>query len=197
MHQEPRVLTQLLQAWSAGEKGAVDRLIPEVYAELRRLARAYLRREPPGQTLQTTALVNEAYIRLVGQRRVEWQNRGHFFGVTAQIMRRILVDRARARRAAKRGEAPLLEPLDEDRVVALAVSDDVEGLHEALHELEQMDPRQGQIVELRFFGGLTHEEIAAALGISVPTVEREWRTAKMWLRYRMSPREAPGSAGRP
>ncbi|HEY8548912.1 MAG TPA: sigma-70 family RNA polymerase sigma factor [Vicinamibacterales bacterium] len=193
MQQEPPALTQLLQAWSAGEKGAVDRLIPEVYGELRRLARAYLRREPPGLTLQTTALVNEAYIRLVGQRRVQWQSRGHFFGVTAQIMRRILVDCARARRTAKRGDARLPIPLDEDRAAATPVRDDVESLNEALQELEQVDPRQGQIVELRFFGGLTHEEIAVALGISVPTVEREWRTAKMWLRYRMSRRKARGA----
>ena len=118
MTREPRALTQLLQAWTSGDEGAVERLIPEVYGELRVLARAYLRRERPGHTLQTSDLVNEAYIRLVGQKRTRWQNRSHFFGVTAQIMRRILVDRARARRSAKRGgDAPLLEPLD-DRFVA-------------------------------------------------------------------------------
>ena len=117
MHDEPMALTQLLQAWTAGQDGAVDRLIPEVYDELRRLARAYLRREPSGRSLQTTALVNEAYIRLVGQKRVRWQNRGHFFGVAAQLMRRILVDRARARLAAKRASPPC-EPFDERQAPA-------------------------------------------------------------------------------
>jgi RNA polymerase sigma-70 factor, ECF subfamily len=194
MPQTPNALTRLLNAWTAGEQGAVDRLIPEVYEELRRLARSYLRRERPGHTLQTTALVNEAYIRLVGQRSPRWRNRGHFFGVTAQIMRRILVDRGRARQAAKRGDFRLLEPLDEDRVVVPQVSDDVEVLSEALRDLERMDPRQGQIVELRFFGGLTHEEIAVALEISVPTVERDWRTAKLWLHRRMT-RHGEGQRG--
>ena len=184
---EPRALTQLLQAWTSGDEGAVERLIPAVYGELRVLARAHLRRERPGHTLQTSDLVNEAYIRLVGQKRTHWQTRSHFFGVTAQIMRRILVDRARARGADKRGgDAPPLEPFDDRVVAAPETLAAVDELSEALNDLEQVDARQSQIVTLRFFGGLTHEEIAAALEVSVPTVEREWRAARLWLRQRLA-----------
>jgi RNA polymerase sigma factor (TIGR02999 family) len=171
----------LLQAWSAGEQQALDRLLPLVHAELGRLARSYLRRERPDHTLQATALVNEAFLKLVDQRSVSWQNRAHFFGVAAQAMRRILVDYARARAAAKRGDGVRPEALDELVASTAMRSADLVALDEALTRLAEMDPRQGRVVELRFFGGLTMEETAEVLQVSPATVGREWALAKAWL----------------
>lgn len=180
--QSPRSeVTRLLADLEAGRAGAESQLLPLVYDELRRVASGYMRRERPGHTLQATALVHEAYIQLVDQTRVTWRNRTHFFAVAAQLMRRILVDHARSHNAQKRGgPAPKLSLEEaaewfEDRDVTL------EALDDALSTLAQLDPRQGRIVELRFFGGLTVDETAEVLGISVPTVEREWRMARAWL----------------
>jgi RNA polymerase sigma factor (TIGR02999 family) len=174
-------VTQLLADLEAGRPEAEKQLLPLVYDELRRVAAGYMRRERPGHTLQATALVHEAYIQLVDQTRVTWRNRAHFFAVAAQLMRRILVDHARSHNAQKRGgPAPKLSleeagALLDDRDVAL------EALDDALTTLGHLDPRQGRVVELRFFGGLTVEETAEVLGISAPTVEREWRMARAWL----------------
>jgi RNA polymerase sigma factor (TIGR02999 family) len=184
---EPRSdLTGLLRAWNDGDPQAVNELMPLVYAELHRLARANLRGERADHTLQATALVNEAYVRLVGQTRVKWQNRAQFFGTAAQFMRRILVDHARDRLSAKRGGgAPRVE-LDE---ALLATSDrgiDLLALDAALERLERLDPRQGRLVVLRFFGGLTIEEAAAVLDISPATAKREWTTARIWLRRELA-----------
>ncbi len=173
-------VTQLLIDWSQGREDAVEELMPVVYNELHRLASAYMRRERPDHTLQTTGLVHEAYVRLVDQSRVEWKNRAHFFGIAAQMMRRILVDHARKHQADKRGggEAPLslIESLIADEPDV-----DVVALDRALKDLEELDERQAQIVELRYFVGLTVEEIAELMEISPSTVKREWRTAKVWL----------------
>jgi len=177
----PGEVTRILQAWGRGDQQAVDRLMPLVYGELRRLARHYLRRERPDHTLQPTALVHEAYLRLVDQRGVTWQNRAHFFGVAAQAMRRILVDHARRHHAAKRGGPAFKVWLDDVVIAAKERSDDLLALDDALNRLAAMDPRQGQIVELRLFSGLTVEETAEALGISPATVKREWTSAKAWL----------------
>ena len=182
----PAQITQLLNDWSNGDKAALDKLMPLVYDELRRLARYYMRRERAGNTLQTTALVNEAYLRLVDQRNVHWKCRGHFFALSAQLMRRILVDRARARRVAKRGADPRKVSLDEAAAVSAGRAEEFIALDEALSELEAVDLRKSKIVELRFFGGLNVEETAQALGISVPTVVREWSLAKAWLYRAMS-----------
>jgi RNA polymerase sigma factor (TIGR02999 family) len=174
-------ITQLLVDWSSGDKAALDKLMPLVYDELRRLARFHMRRERAGHTLQTTALVNEAYMRLVDQRNVHWKCRGHFFAVAAQLMRRILIDHARGRRVAKRGgQAPRVS-LDEAATVAGDRGAELIALDEALKGLESLDERKGKIVELRFFGGLNVEETAEALGISTATVVREWSLAKAWL----------------
>lgn len=174
-------ITELLIAWSDGRREALDDLLPLVYGELRRLASRYLRHEPLNHTLQPTALVHEAYMRLIDQRRVKWRNRAHFYGVAAQIMRRILVDHARAQRADKRGAGWERVPLVED---AIPTSDDVDvlALDEALVRLAAFDPQQGRIVELRYFGGLTIDEVAEVVGVSAATVVREWTIAKAWLR---------------
>jgi len=177
----PDEVTQLLLAWGAGDAAARDRLIPLVHAELRKLAQAHMRRERAGHTLQTSALVNEAYLRLVrGQ--VSWQNRAHFFGIAARLMRQILINYAAARGYAKRGGDQLRVSLSAAAEVAEAEAVELLALDVALGKLAAVDPRQSQIVELRFFGGLTNEEIAEALGISLSTIEREWRTARAWLR---------------
>ncbi len=181
-----REVTQLLVEWSNGDQAALDRLMPLVHEELRRLAHQHMRRERPGHTLQTTALLNEAYLRLVGQKSVHWQNRAHFFAIAAQMMRRILVDYARKRGYAKRGGGVRQVSLDEaadlaqDRAAGLLLLDS------ALTSLGSVDPQQGRIVELRYFGGLTVEETAEALGLSVDKVKREWTTAKAWLYREMS-----------
>jgi len=178
---EPHDVTGLLLAWSRGEQAALDELIPLVSAELRRLAHGYLRREPPGHTLQTTALVNEAYLRLVDARRVEWRNRAHFFAISANLMRRILVDFARARRYQKRGGDVVHVSVIEGRVPAPQPGPDVVALDEALENLAAFDPRAARVVELRFFGGLRVDEISEVVGISPRTVKRDWLAARNWL----------------
>ena len=183
-------VTRLLQQWSDGRQDALDRLLTEIYAELRRLASSYLRRERPDHTLQATALVHEAFVRLVDQRAVRWQNRAHFFGIAAQAMRRILVDHARARAAGKRGAGEQKMPLDEALLVTTGPDVDLLALDQALTRLAAIDPQQSRVVELRFFGGLTIEETAAVMNISPATVGREWTSAKAWLyaELRTSPR---------
>ena len=185
MEQGAPTITELLVDWSKGDQAALDRLAPLVYDELRRMARTYLRGERPDHTLQATALVNEAYLRLVDQRRVTWQNRAHFFGIASQMMRRILVNHAVARAAAKRGAGA--ERLRLGEAAGLAAGPDAEliALDEALKELEKLDQRQSRIVELRYFGGLSLEETAEALGLSRATVKREWATARLWLRHQL------------
>jgi RNA polymerase sigma factor (TIGR02999 family) len=173
-------VTELLQAWNRGDAAARDRLMAVVYDELRRRAAAHLRRERPGQTLQPTALVNEAYLHLVGQR-APWKNRGQFFGVAAEIMRRILVDRARARRAAKRSGQWSRVSLDPSLSVVHQDDIDVLDLDAALTRLAALDRRKSRIAELRFFAGLTLEETGDALGVSLATVERDWQAARAWL----------------
>jgi RNA polymerase sigma factor (TIGR02999 family) len=177
-------VTQLLLAWGAGDEAARDRLVPLVYDELRRLARQHLRHERQGHTLQTSALIHEAYLRLVEQT-VPWQNRAHFFGIAARLMRQILVNHARARQRLKRGGAQQQVSLSAADEAAAGRAVEVLALDEALKTLAELDPRKSQIIELRFFGGLTTEETAAALGISDSTVEREWRLAKAWLQREM------------
>ena len=180
-------ITQLLIAWSDGEREALERLVPLVYDDLRRLAAGYMGRETPGHALQPTALVHEAYVRLIDQRRVQWRNRAHFFGVAANMMRRILVDDARRRRAEKRGGAAERVTLVGDEIAAPDQRDiDVLALHEALERLAAFDPQQERIVELRYFGGLTIEETAEVVSLSPATVVREWTIAKAWLRADMS-----------
>lgn len=174
-------VTQLLQQWSNGHEEALDRLLPQVHDELRRLAASYLRRERPDHTLQPTALVNEAFLKLVDQRAARWQNRAHFFGIAAQAMRRILVDYARAHAADKRGGAMRKVPLEDAGLAGPAVDVDLLALDEALTRLAALDRQQSRIVELRYFGGLTMEETAEVMRISPATVGREWRVAKAWL----------------
>ena len=178
---ETRNITQLLSAWSEGDKAALDALIPIVYDELRRQAARYLRRERPGHTLQTTALINEAYLRLIDQRAMRWQNRAQFFGIAAQLMRRILVDHARARHRAKRGGSDIRVSLTDATSVTKEPDLDLVELDEALNKLAEIDPQQSKIVELRFFSGLSVQETAAALNISPATVKRDWSVAKAWL----------------
>ncbi len=185
----PSDVTQLLQAWGAGDSAAGERLLPAVYAELHRQAARAMRRESSEHTLQATALVHEAYLRLVDQQRVVWRNRAHFFGIAAQVMRRVLVDHARERHAAKRGGgAPQLVLGEADAVSAPAAEDgvDILALHEALERLAALDPDQARLVELRYFGGLSIEETAEALGVSPATVKREWAIARAWLRRELS-----------
>lgn len=189
----PNEVTLLLREWSEGDAGALERLIPLVYNELQRLARAHLRDERAGHTLQPTALVHEAYLRLVDQRRVNWQNRGHFFSVAAQMMRRILVDHARARLTKKRGHGVRTIGLDEAIPVSTEADAALVSLDDALAGLKDLDPRQCRVVELRYFAGLTLEETAEALAVSTATVKREWTLAKAWLRREMG----SGPADRP
>jgi RNA polymerase sigma factor (TIGR02999 family) len=185
--ESPERVTQLLVDWSNGDQAALDKLMPVVYDELRRLASNYLRRERAGHTLQPTALVNEAYLRLVDQRQARWQNRAQFFGVAAQLMRRILVDHARVRQAQKRGGSDQQQiSLSHADRVAQKPDVDLLALHEALNELAAIDEQQARIVELRFFGGLTIEETAEVMGISHATVERDWTMARAWLRRELS-----------
>ena len=181
MVQPPANVTQLLNDWSEGDKEALDKLIPLVYDELRRQAARYLRRERAGHSLQTTALIHEAYLRLVDQRNVHWQNRAQFFGIAAQLMRRILVDHARTRQRVKRGGSNVRVSLTEATVIANAPDLDLVVLDEALNRLAEIDQQQSKIVELRFFSGLSVEETATVLGISPATVKRDWSVAKAWL----------------
>ena len=183
-------VTAILRAWSDGDRGALDRLTPIVYDELRRLARRYMRGERAGHSLQTSALVNEAYMRLVDYKRMQWQNRAHFFAVSAQLMRRILVDHARRHNLKRGGGVPHVS-LDDAAVVGGGEpSADLVALDDALNALARLDPRKVQVVEMRFFGGLSVDETAAVLQISAVTVMRDWSTAKAWL-YR----ELTGGSG--
>ena len=177
----PEEVSQLLRDWSDGDQAALDKVMPVVYQELRRLAHHYMRNERAGHTLQTTALVNEAYMRLADYKKMRWESRAHFFAVAAQVMRRILVENARRRNFAKRGGGAQQVELDEAAVVSAGRSAEVIAVDEALTELESWDARKGRIVELRFFGGLSIEETAEVLKISPTTVQREWRSAKAWL----------------
>jgi len=179
-------VTQLLHAWRQGDSGALEELIPLVYEELHRLARRYMGRENTGHTLQPTALVNEAYMRLLDARQVEWQNRAHFFAVSAQMMRRILVDFARSRHNLKHGGDAVQVSLDEAIVVSAEPSADLVALDEALKTLATLDPRQAQVVELRYFGGLSIEETAEVLEVSAGTVRRDWSIAQAWLHRELS-----------
>jgi RNA polymerase sigma-70 factor (ECF subfamily) len=179
-------VTQLLSEMQSGKTGAADELLPMVYQELRRIAGSYMRRERADHTLQATALVHEAYLQLVDQTRVDWKNRAHFFGVAAQLMRRILVEHARSHHAQKRGGDASKLALEEVINYFPQKEMTLVSLDDALHELERMDPRQSRIVELRFFGGLTTEEVSEVMGISTATIEREWRAARAWLHSQLS-----------
>ena len=179
----PQEVTRLLLDWREGNHAALNQLLPIVYSELHQQAARYLRRERPDHTLQATALVHEAYLQLIDQAQVNYQNRAHFFGAAAQAMRRILVDHARAHQAEKRGAGEANLPLDEAIGVAENRSADLIALDDALNELAQMDPQQSRVVELRYFGGLSIEETAIALNISPATVKREWNLAKVWLHH--------------
>jgi RNA polymerase sigma factor (TIGR02999 family) len=176
----PNEITRLLVAWGGGDESALERLIPLVYDELRRLAHRYMSHERPGHTLQTTALVNEAYLRLVNWKEVHWENRAHFFAVSAQMMRRILVDFARNKQYLKRGAGAIQVSLGEAAALDCRTSDLV-ALDEALTGLFEVDRRKGQVVEMRFFGGLSVKEAAAVLKVSEETIMRDWRLAKVWL----------------
>ena len=177
----PDQVTELLVRWRGGEKAALDDLLPLVYAELRRIARHYLSQERSGHTLQSTALVHEAYVRLAKQQLPEWQNRAHFFGVAAQLMRQILVDHARSHKASKRGGEVYTIALEDATEKAQPVDIDIVALDDALKTLSDMDAQQSRVVELKFFGGLSNEEAAEVLGISSSTVKRDWVSARAWL----------------
>lgn len=179
-------VTRLLRNWSQGDENAASELFPIVYEELRRLARRYMRDERSEHTLQPTALIHEAYLRLVDQRRAQWQNRAHFFAVAAQMMRRILVDYARGRAYQKRGGACSNLPLEENVVIAPERSQEIVALDSALERLAAIDARKARVVELRYFGGLETQEIADVLGISAVTVTRDWKMAKAWLHQELN-----------
>ena len=179
-------ITQLLAEWSDGNQSALDELYPLVYNELHRLARRYMSRERKGHTLQTTALINEAYVRLVDQKNVHWANRSHFFAISAQIMRRILIDHARRHAYAKRGGGAQQVSLEEVAAVTPDPGKELVRLDEALKSLAEMDPRRSQVVEMRYFGGLNNDEIAGVLKISANTVTRDWNMARAWLYQQLS-----------
>ena len=185
MTRPPHEVTELLVAWSEGDRAALDQLTPLVYEELHRLARNHMSRERQGHTLQTSALVNEAYLRLIDQKNVRWQNRAQFFSIASRLMRRILVDHARSHRYAKRGGDIRRVSLDEAAVLAQESAAELVALDDALKSLAALDPRKCQVVELRFFGGMSVEESAEVLGVSVVTVMRDWSTAKAWLQRAM------------
>jgi len=182
----PHQVTRLLQEWSEGDETALAKLMPLVHDELHQLAHQHMRRESAGHVLQTSALINEAYLRLVDQPQIRWQSRAHFFGIAARLMRHILVDDARKRNAAKRGGSFIQVPLDEASTVIHEQAANVAALDDALQRLEAIDERQGKIVELRFFGGLSIEETAEVLKVSPGTVMRDWTFARAWLRNEMS-----------
>jgi len=186
-------VSTLLHAWSTGDPSALEKLTPIVYDELRRLARRYMRRERPGHSLQTTALVNEAYTRLVDYKRMQWQDRAHFFAVSAQLMRRILVEHAR-RHNLKRGAGVQHVALDEASVVGQAEDTDLVALDDAMNALARIDPRKVQVVEMRFFGGLSVEETAQVLQISSITVKRDWRAARTWLYRELTGASSAGAS---
>jgi len=178
--------TQLLRAWSAGDSRAFEQLTPRVYRELRRIAAQMLQKERPGYTLQSAELVHEAYLRLINVQEMEWQDRAHFFAMSATLMRRILLDRARKRSATKRGRNPIAVDLDKALDVYAARARELVALDEALQTLEEVDPRRARIVELRFFGGLSVEETAAVVKVSSETVMRDWKLARAWLLSELS-----------
>jgi len=179
-------ITQLLKGWSDGDEQALEKLTPLLYNELHRMAHRYMRQERPGHTLQTTALINEAYLRLIGWKNVRWQNRAKFFGVSAQLMRKILIDFARSRNYAKRGGGARVISLRDEVDVAQGQAHDILALDDALQRLASVDLRKSQIVELRFFGGLSLEETADILKLSSRTIRREWELAKVWLAREMN-----------
>jgi RNA polymerase sigma factor (TIGR02999 family) len=179
-------ITSLLVDWNNGDKSAMERLLPLVEKELHRLAHAYMRREDPNHTLQTTALINETYLRLVDQRKVQWQNRAHFFGIAAQIMRRILLNYARDQNRQKRGGKTIHVSLSEALIMPAEKDREIIALNDALNRLEEVDARKAKVVELRFFGGLTVEEVAEVLQVSDITVMRDWKFAKAWLAREMA-----------
>jgi RNA polymerase sigma factor (TIGR02999 family) len=191
----PESITQLLIEWREGDESALDRLIPVVYDELHRLAHHYMRNERRGHTLQTSDLVNEAYLRLVDHKGMRWQNRAHFYGVAAQAMRRILVDHARLRGSAKRGGRARIIGLEEAATLPQRQAADLVALDKALNELAVLDARKSKIVEMRYFGGMTLDETAEALGVSTATVSRDWDTAKAWLLRAMSPKARTITSG--
>jgi len=180
-------VTALLRRWRDGDEAALNKLTPLVYDELHRLAHKYIRRERPGHTLQTTALVNEAYVRLVDQNSVDWQNRAHFFGVAAQVMRHILVDYARQQTAVKRGGGVERFNLDEGLIISKESAAELVALDEALKALSNLYPRRSKVVELRYFGGLNNKEASEILNVSETTIERDWRFARAWLFREMRP----------
>jgi RNA polymerase sigma-70 factor (ECF subfamily) len=182
----PREVTRLLHDWSNGDRSALDALMPLVHGELHRIARGFLSRERPGHTLQPTALINEAYLRLVGEREMEWQSRAHFLAVAAKLMRFILVDHCRRKKYLKRGAGAALVPLDDALDVSEARGAKLVALDDALARLEQVDARKSQIAELKYFGGLTADEIGRSLGVSEKTVLREWRLTRAWLQNELT-----------
>jgi RNA polymerase sigma factor (TIGR02999 family) len=186
MDSQPAEVTRLLRAWGGGDHAALEKLTPMVYAELRRMARRYMQHEKPGNTLQATALVNEAFLRLVDLAGVRWQDRAHFFAISAQMMRRILVDAARARASGKRGGGAVRLNLNESIDGLSGPDERLVDLDDALEALAQFDARKAKVVELRFFGGLSVEETAEVLKISVDTVMRDWKLARAWLMHEMS-----------
>jgi RNA polymerase sigma factor (TIGR02999 family) len=195
---DPAEITQLLRAWSSGDQAALDRVAERVYGELRVMARRYMKNERPDNTLQTTALVHEVYIRLVDATKIDWHERAQFFAMAAQMMRRILVDAARARRSHKRGGLAVKVKIEETALVSSAPGRSILALDEALTAFSQVAPRQAKVVELRYFGGLTEEEIVAALNISPRTVRRDWDLAKAWLLRALSPaNELSHTIGKP
>jgi RNA polymerase sigma-70 factor (ECF subfamily) len=191
--QSPHEVTHLLQAWRRGDAAALDRLIPLVYDELHRLAHRYMAREWANDTLQTTALVHEAYLRLIDADQVEWKNRVHFFAISANLMRRILVEFARSRGSHKRGADVRKVPLDEAAILSPHPDENLLALDDALNALAAFDPRKAKVVELCFFGGMTEEETAEAMGISSDTVLRDWKSAKLWLYREMKWGQSPVS----
>ena len=187
-------ITKLLQGWQGGDRAALDALVPVVYKELHRLAHCELRKERPNHTLQSTALVHEAYFRLVGKSLPQWESRTHFFAIAAQLMRQILVDYARRHRASKRGSGVCMLTLDDAVTLPQRKDVDVIAIDEALTTLAEIDPRQSRVVELRFFAGLSLQEISEVMGIGTATVQRDWTAARAWLYREISRRPVPGDA---
>lgn len=185
-------ITELLAAWGGGDQAAFERLVPLVYAELKRIARRHMNRESEGHVLQTTALVHEAYVKLVSQRGAKWQDRAHFFAVSSQQMRRILVDAARSRMRQKRGSDAVVVSLDDAPAISMSRAAEFVTLDDALTELAKLDPRRSRVVEMRYFGGMSVEETALALNLSPDTIARDWKAAKAWLYAELNRAEGQG-----